>query len=80
MSEENKVLSPLPGIFYRKPSPDKEDYVKEGDPVKKGDTIGLVEVMKNFYEVKAEKDGVLEKFFIENESEIAAGQEIATIS
>ncbi|SFE52991.1 acetyl-CoA carboxylase [Alteribacillus iranensis] len=76
----DKVLSPLPGIFYRKPSPDKDVYVNEGDSVKEGDILGLVEVMKNFYEVKAEKDGVIEKFHVENESEIEAGQEIATIS
>ncbi|KKB36899.1 acetyl-CoA carboxylase [Bacillus thermotolerans] len=74
-----KVLSPIPGVFYRKPSPDKDVYVKEGDAVKEGDVIGLVEVMKNFYEIKAEAAGVLEKFLVNEEDVLDAGQEIAVI-
>ncbi|HLR41930.1 MAG TPA: biotin/lipoyl-containing protein, partial [Pseudogracilibacillus sp.] len=53
MSNSQEVVSPIPGMFYRKPAPDKEVYVNEGDQVEKGDVIGLVEVMKNYYEVKA---------------------------
>lgn len=79
MSNSTKILSPIPGVFYRRPAPDKEVYVKEGDEVKAGDTIGLVEVMKSFYEVKAESDGILEKFLVENEQMLEVGQEIAII-
>ena len=79
MSNSTKILSPNPGVFYRRPAPDKEVYVKEGDEVKAGDTIGLVEVMKSFYEVKAESDGILEKFLVENEQMLEVGQEIAII-
>lgn len=80
MSNSTKILSPIPGMFYRRPAPDKDVYVNEGDEVKAGDTIGLVEVMKSFYEVKAESDGVLEKFLIENEEMLEAGQEIAILN
>ena len=52
-----QLLSPLPGTFYRKPSPDKPSYKEDGDSVAKGDVIGLIEVMKSFNEVKAESDG-----------------------
>lgn len=79
MSNKTKILSPIPGVFYRKPAPDKEVYVNEGEAVKAGDIIGLVEVMKSFYEVKAETDGILEKFMIENEEMLEAGQEIALL-
>ena len=51
------ILSPLPGTFYRKPSPDAAFYKNEGDSVKKGDVIGLIEVMKSFHEVHADADG-----------------------
>jgi biotin carboxyl carrier protein len=74
------IISPLPGVFYRKPSSDEEEYVKEGQYVNKGDTIGLVEVMKNFCEIKAEESGILEKFIVENENIINAGQEIAVLN
>lgn len=76
---KEKVVSPIPGVFYRRPSPEEEVYVKEGDPVKAGQTIGLVEVMKSYYEIKAETDGILEKFSVENEGSVEAGQEIALI-
>lgn len=79
MAEQKTVITPIPGVFYRKPSPDKEVYVKEGETVKAGDVIALVEVMKNFYEIKAETEGVLAEFFVEDEALLDAGQEIAVI-
>jgi acetyl-CoA carboxylase biotin carboxyl carrier protein len=79
MGKSIKILSAIPGVFYRKPSQDEDVYVKEGENVKIGDTIGLVEVMKTFYEIKAESDGVIESFLISNEEMVDAGQEIAIL-
>lgn len=79
MSANVSIQAPIPGVFYRKPSPDQEIFVKEGQSVKAGDTIGMIEVMKNFYELKAEEDGVLERFVVEDEEMIEAGQEIAIL-
>lgn len=80
MSESVKVLSPIPGVFYRKPSPDEEVFVNEGDEVKEGDVIGLVEVMKSFHELKAESSGIISEFKVEDEGTLEAGQEIAVIN
>jgi len=80
MSESVKVLSPIPGVFYRKPSPDEEVFVNEGDEVKEGDVIGLVEVMKSFHELKAESSGIIDEFKVEDEGTLEAGQEIAVIN
>ena len=33
MAEQKTVLTPIPGVFYRKPSPDKDVFVEEGAPV-----------------------------------------------
>ncbi|WP_243291753.1 biotin/lipoyl-containing protein [Bacillus sp. FJAT-47783] len=79
MSEYKSVFSPIPGIIYLKSSPKEEICVKEGEKVKAGDIIALVEIMKNFYEVKAEKDGTIESFKVENEDIVEVGQEIAVI-
>lgn len=79
MTLNRSVVSPIPGVFYRKPSPEQEDYVKEGQEVKAEDTIGLIEVMKNFYEVKAEVDGIVETFSVTNEEVVDAGQALAVI-
>ena len=74
-----QLLSPLPGTFYRRPSPDKPAYKEDGDTVKKGDTIGLIEVMKSFNEVKAEADGKI-TFIAENEEPVMAGQPLAELA
>ena len=75
-----KVFAPTPGVFYRRPSPEEDVYVNEGDTVAAGQVIGLVEVMKSYIEVKAEIDGVIEHFAVENGDAIDAGQEIAVVS
>lgn len=74
-----KVISPLPGIFYRRPAPDQPPYVKEGDKVKAGDVVGLIEVMKNFYELQTEESGTIESFLVENEGLVEAGQDIVIL-
>ena len=59
------IVSPLPGVFYRKPAPGKDDFVAIGDAVEAGQTIGIVEVMKQFTEVKAEVAGVVSSFSVD---------------
>jgi biotin carboxyl carrier protein len=74
-----QILSPLPGTFYRRPAPDKPPYKEVGDGVAKGDVVGLIEVMKTFYEVKAEADGKLKQFLVEDEDAVQAGQPLAEL-
>jgi biotin carboxyl carrier protein len=73
------IISPLPGVFYRKPGPDKEPYVKEGDTVAAGQTIGLVEIMKQFSEVRAESAGVLLEFKIADFGIVNPGDVVAVM-
>jgi acetyl-CoA carboxylase biotin carboxyl carrier protein len=80
MADKKTITTPVPGTFYRRPSPDDDPYVDEGDRVSDGQVIGLVEVMKNFNEVKADRDGVLESFLVENEDLVEAGQDIAALA
>jgi acetyl-CoA carboxylase biotin carboxyl carrier protein len=76
---EHTIKSPYPGTFYRRPNPDADPYVAEGDEVSSGDVVGLVEIMKNFHEIKAETDGHVERFMVENEAAVEAGQEIVAL-
>jgi acetyl-CoA carboxylase biotin carboxyl carrier protein len=66
----------MPGTFYRRPDPESDPYVKEGDSVSTGDTIGLIEVMKSFHEVKADGDGTVARFLVEDEEAVDAGQDV----
>ncbi len=76
----HQLLSPLPGTFYRKPAPDKLSFKNEGDMVAIGDVIGLIEVMKSFNEVKADKAGKIVKFLTDDEEPVMAGQPLADIA
>ncbi len=73
------VKAQMPGTFYRRPDPESDPYVEEGDEVSAGDTIGLIEVMKNFNEIKAEDDGKISKFLVEDEEAVDAGQDLVEL-
>ena len=75
----HEVVSPVPGTFYRRPDPDSDVFKNEGDPVESGETIGLVEIMKNFQEVRAEAAGTLSQFLVDNEDDVTAGQAVAVV-
>ena len=75
----HEVLTPVPGTFYRRPDPDSEPFLNDGDAVAIGDTVGLVEIMKNFQEVEAEVGGRLVEFLVGNEDAVQAGQPVAVI-
>ena len=79
MADKKTVKAQMPGTFYRRPDPDSEPYVNEGDSVSAGDTVGLIEVMKSFHEVKAEGDGTIARFLVENEDAVDAGQDLVEL-
>jgi biotin carboxyl carrier protein len=76
---QHEVLSPLPGIFYRRPAPEKPPFKDHGDKVAAGEVIGLIEVMKQFTEVHADAAGTVVRFLVENEAPIEPGQPILLI-
>ena len=57
------VESPIVGTFYRKPSPDADVFAKEGDTVRKGDTLCIIEAMKLMNEIEAPTSGKIVKIF-----------------
>ena len=60
------LKAPMPGVFYRRPSPGDPVFVEEGAPVEVGQTIGLIEVMKNFNQLKADAAGTVTRFLLED--------------
>jgi acetyl-CoA carboxylase biotin carboxyl carrier protein len=63
-SSQVKLISPMVGTFYRKPSPDAEPFAREGDRVTKGQTLCIIEAMKLMNEIEAPISGVLSKILI----------------
>jgi acetyl-CoA carboxylase biotin carboxyl carrier protein len=73
------VTSPIVGTFYRSPSPDADAYVEEGDSVKKGQVLCIVEAMKLMNEIESEVDGRIVKILVENTKSVEYGQALFLI-
>jgi acetyl-CoA carboxylase biotin carboxyl carrier protein len=81
VSDENEVAikSPMVGTYYASANPDSPPYVKIGDHVKKGDTIGIVEAMKLFNEIESEVSGTVTKILVNNATPVEYGQPLILI-
>ena len=74
-----EVLSPMPGTFYIAPYPDDPPFVKEGDSVKKGDPLCIIEAMKIMNEIEAEDIGVIQKILVESGQAVEFNQPLFII-
>ena len=76
----NKVTSPIVGTFYRKPSPDKDPFIKVGDEVQEGDILCIIEAMKMMNEIKSDFSGKIVSIDVEDGQPVEYGQNIITIN
>ena len=68
------VKSPIIGTFYRKPSPDKDNFVEVGDSVSVGQTLCVIEAMKLFNEIESEISGTIVKVLVDDMSPVEYDQ------
>ena len=73
------VKSPMVGTVYLAPEPDAPDFVKEGEQVKKGQTLFIVEAMKVMNPITAPADGKLTRVLVDNAQPIEFDQPLAII-
>ena len=76
-AEEDKyitVKSPIIGTFYRKPSPDKSNFVEVGTEINEGDTVCVIEAMKLFNEIESEISGKIVKVLVDDSSPVEFDQ------
>ena len=78
-SNEHTVKSPIIGTFYRKPSPDKPNFVEVGDRVAEGDTLCVIEAMKLFNEIEAETSGTIVKILVDDSTPVEFDQPLFVI-
>ena len=78
-AEGEVVESPLVGVAYLSPSPEKPAFISVGDTVKKGQTLLIVEAMKVMNEVPAPKDGVVTEILVTNEEVVDYGKGLVRI-
>jgi acetyl-CoA carboxylase biotin carboxyl carrier protein len=74
------INAPLNGTFYRSNGPGKPELAKEGDSLKAGDALCIVEAMKLFNQIKADKPLKVVKFLAEHGAVVAKGQPLAVVA
>ena len=68
------VTSPIVGVFYAAPGPEKEPFVRVGDRVEAGQVIGIVEAMKLMNEIQSDASGVVTKICVQDGEGVEYGQ------
>lgn len=70
------IESPMVGTFYSAPNPDTPAFVKPGSSISPESVVCLIEAMKVFNEIKAEKTGVIEQVLAKNGEAVEFGQKL----
>lgn len=73
------ITSPMVGTFYRAPTPNAPPFIEVGEPVKKKQTVCIVEAMKLMNEIESDVDGVVKEIFVENGKPVEFGKKLFAI-
>lgn len=78
-SNQKKMLSPFVGTFYRSSNPNSEPYAKEGQSVRKGQTLCIIEAMKLMNEIESDFEGKIISALVENGQPVEFGEPLFII-
>jgi acetyl-CoA carboxylase biotin carboxyl carrier protein len=78
-ANQKQVVSPFVGTFYRSPSPEADPYVREGQAVKRGDVLCIIEAMKLMNEIEAEFPGKVVSVLVENGQPVEFGEPLFVV-
>nr|WP_321441127.1 acetyl-CoA carboxylase biotin carboxyl carrier protein [uncultured Hyphomonas sp.] len=76
---DNAIKSPMVGTAYLSPEPGAKAFVSVGDKVKKGDTLMLVEAMKTFNPVEADRAGTVKAIYVTDSQPVEFGEPLILI-
>ena len=68
--------SPMVGVYYSAPSPNDPPFIKVGQKVQAGDTLGIIEAMKIMNPLEATQSGVIDEILVTNSEVVQIGQPI----
>ncbi len=79
LANKHSVKAPMVGTVYLSPSPGAKQFIQIGQPVKQGDTLCLIEAMKMFNQIEADKAGTITTILVENGMPVEFGQPLVVI-
>ena len=78
-SSEKALKSPLVGTAYLSPEPQAKTFVEIGQNVKIGQVLLIIEAMKTMNEITADRNGIIKKIFVKNETPVEFGEPLVLI-
>ncbi|MDX2372998.1 acetyl-CoA carboxylase biotin carboxyl carrier protein [Psychrobacter sp. PP-21] len=72
----NVESSPMVGVFYSAPTPNDPPFVKVGQKVQAGDTLGIIEAMKIMNPLEATQSGIIDEILVDNSEVVQFGQPV----
>ncbi len=79
IKHDDAITSPMVGTVYLSPEPKANAFIKQGQIIKKGDTLLIIEAMKTFNPIKSEKSGKVEKILVNDAEPVEFGQPLVVI-
>ncbi|HEX9594100.1 MAG TPA: acetyl-CoA carboxylase biotin carboxyl carrier protein [bacterium] len=76
---QETITSPIVGTYYRAPAPEASPFVQEGDTVKAGQTLCIIEAMKLMNEVEAERPCRILRCLVEDATPVEYGEVLFVI-
>ncbi len=68
--------APMVGVFYSAPSPSEPPFIKVGQKVQAGDTVGIIEAMKIMNPLEATQSGIIDEILVDNSEVVQFGQPV----
>ncbi|MEF3276020.1 MAG: acetyl-CoA carboxylase biotin carboxyl carrier protein [Chloroflexus sp.] len=79
MPAGHTITAPMVGTFYAAPSPKDKPFVQEGDEIRVGDTVGIIEAMKMMNEIESDVAGRVARILVKNGQPVEYGQPLMVI-
>jgi acetyl-CoA carboxylase biotin carboxyl carrier protein len=79
MPAGHTITAPMVGTYYSAPSPKDPPFVQEGDEVRNGDAIGIIEAMKMMNEIETDVAGRVARILVKNGQPVEYGQPLMVI-
>ncbi|MGH8574975.1 MAG: acetyl-CoA carboxylase biotin carboxyl carrier protein [Gammaproteobacteria bacterium] len=81
VTESDQIITaPMIGTFYTAPTPDARPFVREGDEIFIGQTIGIIEAMKIMNEIAADRSGTVERILVDNGQPVEYGSPLLRLA
>ena len=74
-----KVTSPIVGTAYLAPEPGSKKFIEEGQKIKKGQTIMIIEAMKTMNHVPSTQEGIVSKILVKDGDPVEFGQPLISL-